>query len=162
MIIWAPKRYNCAWRQCAPANEIKEASRTVMPIENFRIRTTSRREVVDITSEVEQAVAASGCREGLLCLTAAHCTCTIYVNENERGLVADTLELVSKLTASGAWRHNRIDDNAEAHLATAVMGNSVCLPVSGGQIELGTWQRIMLLELDGPRERRVTVTVIPG
>ncbi len=133
-----------------------------MPIQSFRIRTTARREIADITSEVQQAVAACGCREGLACLTTAHCTCTIYVNENERGLVADTLELVSKLTTGGSWQHNRIDDNAEAHLAASVMGNSVCLPVSGGQIELGTWQRVMLLELDGPRERRVTVTVVPG
>ena len=95
-------------------------------------------------------------------ISVPHCTCTVYVNENESGLVADTLEIIDKLTAGGAWRHNRIDNNAAAHLATSIMGNAVCLPVSGGQVELGTWQRIMLIELDGPRHRRVTVTAIPA
>jgi len=66
------------------------------------------------------------------------------------------------LPAGGSWQHNRIDNNAEAHLMASLMGSSTCLPVSGGQVELGTWQRIMLIELDGPRERRVTVTVVPG
>ncbi len=133
-----------------------------MPLQRFHIRTSSRREIVDITGEVQQAVSQSGCEEGLACVTAPHCTCTVYVNENETGLIADTLELIGKLTAGTSWRHDRIDDNADAHLAAAVMGNSICLPVSGGQVELGTWQRIMLVELDGPRDRRVTVTVVSG
>ncbi len=133
-----------------------------MPVHGFHTRTASHREIVDITNRVQQAVGEANCAEGLVCVTASHCTCTVYVNENESSLVADTLELISKLTSDRSWRHDRIDDNAAAHLAASVLGNSVCLPISGGQIELGTWQRIMLVELDGPRDRRVTVTVIPG
>ena len=128
----------------------------------LRVATDRCRQHVDITRQVQQAVAESGSTEGLVCVTVPHCTCTVYVNEHEDGLVADTLELVEQLTTGTAWRHNRIDDNAAAHLAASVMGNAVCLPVSGGRVELGTWQRIMLVELDGPRDRRVTVTMLAG
>lgn len=132
-----------------------------MPTQRFPISTGKRRQVSDITSQVQEAVRAAGCDQGLACISVPHCTCTVYVNENESGLVADTLELINQLPAGGSWQHNRIDNNAEAHLVASLMGSSTCLPVSGGQVELGTWQRIMLIELDGPRERRVTVTVVP-
>jgi len=132
-----------------------------MPTQRFRISTSNRRQIIDITSQVQEAVGAAGCDQGLACISVPHCTCTVYVNENESGLVADMLQLISQVAGGGSWRHNRIDNNAEAHLVAALMGNSVCVPLSGGQVELGTWQRIMLIELDGPRERRVTVTVVP-
>ncbi len=133
-----------------------------MPTQQFRISTGKRRQVTDITSRVQEAVRAAGCDQGLACISVPHCTCTVYVNENESGLVADTLQFINQLPAGGSWQHNRIDNNAEAHLVASLMGSSTCLPVSGGEVELGTWQRIMLGELDGPRERRVTVTVVPG
>ena len=133
-----------------------------MPTQRFRISTGKRRQVSDITSQVQEAVRAADCDQGLACISVPHCTCTVYVDENESGLVADTLELLNQLPAGGSWQHNRIDNNAEAHLVASLMGNNICLPVSGSQVELGTWQRIMLIELDGPRERRVTVTVVPG
>ncbi len=133
-----------------------------MPQQRFTISTDSRQQIIDFTSQIQQAVADSGVDEGLVVISVPHCTCTVYVNENESGLVADTLQIISQLTDGTQWRHNRIDDNAAAHLTASMMGNSVSLPVSGGQVELGTWQRIMLVELDGPRQRRVTVTVIAG
>ena len=133
-----------------------------MPLQHFTVNTDNRRQIVDITAEVQQAVAPSNIEEGLVVVSVPHCTCTVYVNENESGLVADTLEIIDQLSGHGSWRHDRIDDNAAAHLATAIMGNAVCLPVSGGQVQLGTWQRIMLVELDGPRRRRVAVTILLG
>ncbi len=133
-----------------------------MPTQRFRISTGKHREIADITSPVQEAVGATGCDQGLACISVPHCTCVVYVNENESGLVADTLQFINQLPAGGSWQHNRIDNNAEAHLVASLMGSSVCLPISGGQVELGTWQRIMLIELDGPRERRVTVTIVPG
>ncbi len=133
-----------------------------MPIQRFRISTNTHRQIIDITNQVQEVVRTVGYDQGLACISVPHCTCTVYVNENESGLVADTLQLISHLAAGSSWRHNRIDNNAEAHLVASLMGSSTCLPVSGGQVELGTWQRIMLIELDGPRQRRVTVTVLPG
>lgn len=131
-----------------------------MPPQQFSVTTHSRRQIVDITAELTRLLAENEVQDGLVVVSVPHCTCTLYVNENESGLVADTLEFIDRLSAHGSWRHDRIDDNAAAHLAAALMGNSVCLPLSGGQIELGTWQRVMLVELDGPRYRRVHVTVI--
>ena len=133
-----------------------------MPTQRFWISTAKHRQITDITSQVQEAVRGADCHQGLACISVPHCTCTVYVNENESGLVADTLELINQLPAGGNWRHNRIDNNAEAHLVASLMGSSICLPVSDGQVELGTWQRIMLVELDGPRQRRVTVTVVPS
>lgn len=131
-----------------------------MPRAQFTVQSSKRTEILDITDEVAAKVAAMGLNDGLACVSVAHCTCAIYVNENESGLVADTLRLVEEMTRRGDWRHDRIDDNAAAHLAASIIGSSVCLPVAGGRVELGTWQRIMLLELDGPRRRRVTVQVV--
>ncbi len=133
-----------------------------MPAQSFGVATDRRRQIVDITTNVQQAVADRNIDEGLVVVSVPHCTCTVYVNEDESGLVDDTLEIVDSLTTGGRWRHNRIDNNAEAHLAASIMGNAVCLPLSGGQIQLGTWQRIMLLELDGPRQRQVAVTMVDG
>jgi len=132
-----------------------------MPTQRFRISTAKHRQITDITKQVQEAVHTAGCDQGMACISVPHCTCTVYVNENESGLVADTLALINQLPAGGSWQHNRIDNNAEAHLVASLMGSSVCLPVSGGQVELGTWQRIMLVELDGPRSRRVVVTILP-
>jgi len=120
-----------------------------VPHLQLSIRTNAVRQIVDITDQAREAVRDSGVRDGVVLVAVPHCTCAIYVNENEDGLVADTLEFISGLAASGKWQHDHMDDNAAAHLTAALMGSSVGLPVVGGDIELGTWQRIMLVELDG-------------
>ena len=128
-----------------------------MPMHQLTLNTNSRRQIVDITAEVAAALADAG--DGLACISVPHCTCAVYVNENESGLVQDTLALIDRLSA-GAWQHDRIDDNADAHLAASLIGSSVCLPVQQGCLVLGTWQRVMLVELDGPRRRTINVTVV--
>lgn len=133
-----------------------------MPTRHLNVTTRQRREIIDLTDEVLAALTALGAGDGLVCISVGHCTCAIYVNENESGLVADTLRLLDRLAADGHWQHDRIDDNARAHLAASLMGNSVVLPVVDGRLELGTWQRVMLVELDGPRRREVAVTLIRG
>ncbi len=130
-----------------------------MPAEMFAISTDCRRQITDITDQVAGSLAGMDLGDGLVCISVPHCTCCVYVNENESGLVEDTLALLDTI-GRGNWRHDRIDDNADAHLCASVVGNSVTLPVRGGRMELGTWQRVMLVELDGPRSRRVTVTAI--
>jgi len=131
-----------------------------MPVETFTIQTERRRQITDITGHVAGILSGMDVSAGLICVSVPHCTCCVYVNENETGLVEDTLALLDSIAARGNWRHDRIDDNADAHLYASVVGNSVTLPLRGGQMELGTWQRVMLVELDGPRSRRVTVTAI--
>lgn len=137
-----------------------------MPAESFvadkrlALTTDRRRSIIDITDMVAEALQGMDIGAGLVCISVPHCTCCVYVNENEAGLLEDTLLLLDNIGSHGNWRHDRIDNNADAHLCASLVGNSVTLPVRGGRMELGTWQRIMLVELDGPRTRRVTVTAI--
>ena len=133
-----------------------------MATQQFTRQTGARREITDLTAEVRRIVGESGVASGVCVVSAPHCTCSLYVNENESGLVADMLALVEGIADGRQWRHDRIDNNASAHLAAALVGNSVTVPVADGQLVLGTWQSVMLLELDGPRNRRVNVTVLGG
>ncbi|MGD8237614.1 MAG: secondary thiamine-phosphate synthase enzyme YjbQ [Armatimonadota bacterium] len=125
------------------------------------IRTKSRVEPVDITGDVTEAVGDSGVGDGIVCVTTPHTTTAVYVNEPERGLLQDVVEMANRLTELGVpLQHNRVDRNAQAHLAGILVGNSVTLPVRGGRPELGTWQSIFFLELDGPRSRRALISVV--
>jgi secondary thiamine-phosphate synthase enzyme len=127
-------------------------------MQTITVKTSQREEVLDLTAAVDSALAGRG--EGVACVSVAHCTCGLYLNENESGLVEDTLGLLRELTAAQSWRHDRIDDNARAHLAATLLGNAVLLPCRGGRLVLGTWQRLMLVELDGPRQRQITVALL--
>ncbi len=130
-------------------------------VEEFRVSTSSRFEVVDITSRVESVVSRSGVRNGLCLVFVPHATAAVIANEAEPGLMQDYIDLIKELFKPDApWRHNRIDDNAHAHLASAVIGPSRVFPVIDGRCVRGTWQNIMLVEMDGPRSRRVIVEVI--
>ncbi len=118
-------------------------------------------EPVDITADVRAAVQAGGIGTGIVCVSTSHTTTAIYVNEPERGLVQDVVEMAERITELGVpLQHNRVDRNAQAHLAGILVGNSVTLPVHDGQPQLGTWQSIFFLELDGPRSRRALITIV--
>ncbi len=119
----------------------------------FQISTGKSVEVIDITPEVEKRV-----KDGKACLVfTPHATAAIVLNEFEPNIKSDYEEFFSRI-AKGNWRHNAIDNNAEAHLLSALISPSIVIPVKNGKLVLGTWQSIMLVELDGPRTRRVVVT----
>ncbi len=126
------------------------------------LNTGSRREVINITRLVQSAVTESGVTAGLCVVFTTHSTSAILVNEDEEGLKSDILRKTAEDFPEGvAWAHNRIDDNADAHLAGTYLGPSVTVPVIGGRLTLGTWQSIFFLELDGPRSgRRIVVQVL--
>ena len=129
----------------------------------IQINTSRRVEVVDITSEVQKEVEKSGIKDGLAVVYTPHTTTAIVINENEPGLIEDIVFVLDRLIPRGAgYMHDEIDNNADSHLRAMLLGNSVVIPVTNGKLELGTWQRIMFLELDGPRSRRVIVKVIEG
>ena len=120
-------------------------------------RTRSRFDSIDITEEVKKAVEGS-VNEGLAFVISRHTTCTVIINEAEEGLMKDYLEWAKKLVPpEGEFRHNRIDNNGHAHVLTALMGNARIIPMKEGKLDLGTWQRVILLEFDGPRTRYITV-----
>jgi secondary thiamine-phosphate synthase enzyme len=126
----------------------------------IKLRTTSRLEIINITDHVEKAVEESGVKNGLCLVHVPHATAALVLNEDEPNLKQDLLRLVDELTRN-SWMHNRIDNNAEAHLASILLGSTRILPVINGKLVRGTWQEIMLVELDGPRsERRVVISVI--
>ncbi|MEN3016290.1 MAG: secondary thiamine-phosphate synthase enzyme YjbQ [Candidatus Methanosuratincola petrocarbonis] len=129
---------------------------------HLTINTGKRREVINITGGVQGAVTESGITDGLCVVFTTHSTSAIIVNEDEEGLKSDILRKTAEdFPESRAWAHNRIDDNADAHLAGTYLGPSVTIPVKGGRLTLGTWQSIFFLELDGPRSgRRVVVQVM--
>ncbi len=128
---------------------VKVISKTVV------VKTSKRVEIVDITDLVEEFIAnVNG--SGLLLVKVPHTTAAITVNEAEPGLLEDIAEALLKIApVEYPWRHNRIDNNAHAHIASSLIGDSRIIPVVNGKLELGTWQRVLLVELDGPRSRRV-------
>jgi len=108
-------------------------------------------------------VSASKVEAGLCLVHASHATAAIICNENESGLVQDILRKVREIFPPGAgYLHDRIDDNASSHVASALIGASRTFPVEDGRLVRGTWQNIFLLELDGPRTRRVVNVHIVG
>jgi len=127
----------------------------------IEIKTGKRVDVVDITSKVKEEVRNGGVSDGVAIIYSKHTTTAITINENESGLKEDILNMLEKIIPAGAgYRHDRKDNNADAHLRAILVGNSVTVPVSGGNLDLGTWQSILFIELDGPRSRRVGVKVI--
>jgi secondary thiamine-phosphate synthase enzyme len=126
------------------------------------LRTSTRRELVDITDEVLDFVKKAPVKSGLCLISAPHATAAIISNENEHGLIKDLLAKIEDLfPISASYAHNAIDDNADAHVAGAFLGHSKAFPVSNGRVVRGTWQNIFLVELDGPRARReVHLTVL--
>jgi secondary thiamine-phosphate synthase enzyme len=129
-------------------------------LHTFTLSTTDHQQVLDLTDRVQDALRELAAGDGVALVSVAHCTCGLYVNENESGLTEDTLTALSFLGRMQSWRHDVIDNNAAAHLGATLLGHSVLIPVHQGRLDLGTWQRILLAELDGPRTRRVTVTVL--
>ncbi len=124
------------------------------------VETRSRFEVVRITEMVESVVRESGIREGYVLVFVPHATAAVATNEYEPRIVEDYISWVRRVIPPGAgWRHDEIDDNAHAHIASLLIGQSRILPVSEGRVLRGTWQEILLLEFDGPRRRSVVIQV---
>ena len=125
------------------------------------VNTVSRVELLDITTRVEELVRDSGVQNGICVVSTRHTTTSIILNENEPGLCSDILNLLERLIPPLAgYGHDRIDNNADAHLKAVMLGSSESIPVIDGKLVLGTWQRIFFAELDGPRHRSVDVTLI--
>src|SRR5438445_3259823 len=116
--------------------------------------------MIDLPPRLADIVAESGVVEGTCIAFVAHATAAIVVNENDDpNVCVDALDALDKLVPAGVWRHDRVDGNAASHIQAAMLGPGETIPVAAGKLCLGTWQAVMLVELDGPRERRVLVTI---
>lgn len=126
----------------------------------FHVRSRERREMLDITPRVAALVGESGISEAICSVYVTHATAAIVINENDDPNVClDVLDALDQLVPAGVWRHDRVDGNAAAHIQAAFLGPGETIPVREGRLVLGTWQAIMLVELDGPRQRSVVVTL---
>lgn len=138
-----------------------------------------RVELYNITPEIEALILSSGVKEGVLHISSLHTTTALFINEYQQALLEDIKGFLERLVAQDAgyehecqsgrapgYKHNceRCSDcdrkNADAHLRATLLGHSLCLPISKGELALGQWQSIILAELDGPRERNILVQII--
>jgi secondary thiamine-phosphate synthase enzyme len=135
--------------------------------ETLTVQTELRVELVDITDRVMAYARRSGVREGLAHIWSMHTTCAVFINETQTALHSDIKRFLEQMVARDAeWLHNDPDHsdcdrfNADAHLRAMLLGHSLTLQVTGGEIVFGQWQRILVAELDGPRARTLRLQVM--
>ena len=123
----------------------------------------ARRGLVNITSQVRQALEETGIQEGLLLVNAMNITASVFINDDESGLHHDYEVWLEKLAPEkpySQYRHNGFEDNADAHLKRTVMGREVVVAVTGGRLDFGTWEQIFYYELDGKRRKHALIKII--
>ncbi len=130
--------------------------------EYLTFQTGKHRAYVHITPQVEAALQKSGIREGLALVSAMHITAGVYVNDNEPGLIHDIDKWLEGLAPFRQdYRHHQTgEDNGDSHLKSLLVHHQVILPVTAGQLDLGTWQRVFYAEFDGQRPKRVLIKII--
>lgn len=129
----------------------------------LHIHTPQRYQIVNITSQVEEALAKSGIKEGLCLVNSMHITSSVFINDNESGLHRDFLRWVEELAPYGVdkYQHNLTgEDNGDAHLKRTLMGREVVVAVTNGRLDFGPWETIFYAEFDGQRNKRVLVKII--
>jgi len=125
--------------------------------------TSTRREFVNITSQVEKCVSESGIKEGLCLVNAMHITASVFINDDESGLHHDFEVWLEKLAPEkpySQYKHNGFEDNADAHIKRTIMGREVVAAVTKGQLDFGPWEQIFYGEFDGKRRKRVLIKII--
>jgi secondary thiamine-phosphate synthase enzyme len=128
--------------------------------EQITVVTNKREETIDITPRVKAAVTRAKIEDGIVAVSVAHTTAAVFVNENaDPDVQKDLLTALERAVPRDA-KYAHAEGNGPAHIKTVLIGNSVSLPVRDGVVALGTWQGIYFAELDGPRERTATITVI--
>ena len=123
----------------------------------------SRRGLVNITPEVEAALAESGIQEGLVLVNAMNITASVFINDDEPGLHQDFetwLERLAPETPYSQYHHNGYEDNADAHLKRTIMGRETVVAVTQGRLDFGTWEQIFYYEMDGKRRKHVLIKII--
>lgn len=126
---------------------------------SLKIDTTRNFEIIDITSKINELIDID---EGIISIFSKHSTSAIVVNENEQGLLMDLENTLDNIiTDKYSYFHDRIDNNARSHLKSFILSSSECLPIRNGHLDLGTWQSVFFIELDGPRHNRtISLTII--
>ena len=124
---------------------------------------SQRRQLINITPEVQACLAESGIQEGLCLVNAMHISASVFINDDESGLHHDFEVWLEKLAPEkpySQYMHNSYEDNADAHLKRTIMGREVVVAITGGQLDFGPWEQIFYGEFDGKRRKRVLVKII--
>ena len=126
---------------------------------SFNLNTNKNFEIIDITAKINELIDVN---QGIVSIFSRHSTSAIVVNENERGLLNDLEFMLDNLVSDKfSYEHDRIDDNARSHLKSFLLSSSECLPIRNNRLDLGTWQSVFFIELDGPRHNRtISLTII--
>jgi secondary thiamine-phosphate synthase enzyme len=152
-----------------PVEEMASAKAGGLTIhgETFVISTDQRIELVDLTNRIMEFAKKFNIKEGLVSLWSMHTTCALFINEFQTALLSDIKRFLEQMVARDAeWLHNNPDHsdcdrfNADSHLRALLLGHSLTLQVSGGEVVLGQWQRILMAELDGPRARSLRIQLM--
>lgn len=133
-----------------------------MPTAEFTVATIQHHAVIPITQDVQALIERHDIVDGLCVVHIPHTTAGVTLQEAEEGLLRDLPQALERLVPRGSGYHHDVssDPNTEAHLKRTLCGGSVSVPVVDGKLALGTWEQILLLEFDGPRKRRVQVTLL--
>jgi secondary thiamine-phosphate synthase enzyme len=151
-----------------PVDEVASATAGGLTIhgETIIVSTDQRIELVDLTNRIMEAARRFNIREGLVSLWSMHTTCSLFINEFQTALLTDIKRFLEQMVARDAeWMHNNPEHsdcdrmNADSHLRALMLGHSLTLQVSGGEVVLGQWQRILMAELDGPRARTLRIQI---
>ena len=126
----------------------------------LRISAGSLKEVVDLTDRIESLIRHAKVQEGLCSLFITHTTAALTTGEIGEGTEKDLLQVVEQMIPRIRFRHAHDPSHAWSHMASSILGPSLSIPISAGKLVLGTWQSVMLVELDGPRERTIHVTLL--
>lgn len=125
----------------------------------FTIKTTKHNEIIDITDKVNSLI--KNVKEGIAVVYVAHATASIIINENyDPKIRDDIINCLDKLIPNGIWKHDIVDNNAAAHIKSTILGPSETLIIKDGKLVLGRWQSLALVELDGPRQRKILIKII--
>ena len=131
--------------------------------ETLTVHTKTRREYLNITPQVEQIVKRSGVQEGLVLVNPMHITASVYINDDERGLIQDFDEFLEKTAPYDVkkYRHHATgEDNGDAHLKRQLFGREVVVAITKGELDFGPWEQIFYAEFDGRRDKRILVKII--
>ena len=128
-------------------------------IKKFNVSTKDRYQLIDITDKVEEIVKESKIKNGSVLIFVPHSTAAVLLTENEPGLKQDWLNIFKKMVSGVDFLHDQIDNNADSHILSGLVGQGKVMPIENGNIIRGTWQQIFLAEFDGPRTRKIIVNI---
>ena len=153
--------------ETVPATTSAAGGSFVVHGDTLTIQTHERIELIDVTDRAVAIVRSAGVRDGIVSVWSLHTTLAVFINESQKALHADIKRLLETMVDRNAdWMHNDPDHsdcdrlNADAHLRAMLLGHSLTLQISGGELVLGQWQRVLAAELDGPRSRTLRVQII--